>query len=100
MTNDISPEELKSRLDKGEDMHFFDVREEWEYDEFNIGGTLLPLPSIPMKLDLIAPLKQEEIILHCQSGKRSNQAKKFLRKKGFEHVRCLTGGVDAYITMK
>lgn len=100
MMNDISPAELKSRLDHGEDLHIFDVREEWEYDEFNIGGTLLPLPSIPMKLDLIAPLRDEEIILHCQSGKRSCQAKKFLRKNGFEHVRCLIGGVDAFTSME
>ncbi len=96
MTEDITPEELRSRLTRGEQINFFDVSEEWEHEEFNIGARLLPLPAIPMKLDLIRPLRDEEVILHCKSGRRSNQAKKFLKKQGFKNVRCLIGGVEAY----
>ena len=37
---DITIEELKERLDKGEKLNLFDVREEYEFDEYNIGATL------------------------------------------------------------
>ena len=42
-------------------------------------------------------LKNEEIIVHCQSGKRSNQARKYLQKNGFIKVRSLSGGLNALL---
>lgn len=97
MMDDITPEELKTRLSSGEKINLFDVREEWEYNEYDIGAKLLPLPSIHRELETLSPLKDQEIIVHCKSGIRSNQAKKFLIKKGFENVRCLVGGIDAFL---
>tara|TARA_B100000900_G_C20435617_1_gene656849 strand:+ start:377 stop:667 length:291 start_codon:yes stop_codon:yes gene_type:complete len=94
---DIKVSELKQRLNKGENLNFFDVREPWEYSEFNIGAKLMPLTSIPDQLIKLNAIKNQEIIVHCKSGNRSNQAKIFLESKGFTKVRSLLGGIDAFL---
>ena len=71
---DITVQELKQRFDNGEDVNLFDVREEWEADEYNIGGILIPLPQLPQRINELQDYKNEEIILHCRSGARSGQA--------------------------
>jgi rhodanese-related sulfurtransferase len=93
---DITVEELKKRLDEGEDLHFYDVREEHEYEEDNLGATLIPLGELPDHLDELEPLKDEEIIIHCRSGARSGKAAKFLESQGFTNVRNVVGGILAY----
>ena len=94
---DIKVSELKQRLNKGENLNFFDVREPWEYSEFNIGAQLMPLTSIPDQLIKLNAIKNQEIIVHCKSGNRSNQAKIFLESKGFTKVRSLLGGIDSFL---
>ncbi|TLU99041.1 rhodanese-like domain-containing protein [Dyadobacter luticola] len=93
---DITVEELKERLDKGEDLHFYDVREEHEYEEDNLGATLIPLGELPDRLDELEPLKDEEIIIHCRSGARSGRAAQYLESQGFTNVRNVVGGILAY----
>lgn len=90
----ISVNELRARLDAGENIHLVDVREPAENAEFNIGGILLPLGSIQrMELDEIDHLKDEELICYCRSGNRSGQACLFLEMNGFRNVKNLTGGM-------
>ena len=93
---DITVEELKERLDKGEDLHFYDVREEHEYEEDNLGAILIPLAELPDHLDELKDLKDEEIIIHCRSGARSGKAVKFLESQGFTNARNVAGGILAY----
>lgn len=90
---DITVEELKERKDKGENLNVIDVREQYEYDEFNIGGKLIPLGTLPTSMDDIDDLKNEELIVHCRSGARSAAAKALLEQNGFTKVRNLLGGV-------
>ncbi|KAB2913619.1 rhodanese-like domain-containing protein [Oscillatoria amoena NRMC-F 0135] len=90
---DITSEELKTRMDNGEDLIVIDVREPHEYEEFNIGGRLIPLGTLPTVVDELEDLKGEEIIVHCRSGARSGQAKAYLGSIGFTNVRNLLGGV-------
>lgn len=94
--NDITVEELKERMDKGEKLHIIDVREPHEYEEYNIGATLIPLGTLPSKLDELQALKEEEVILHCRSGARSGNAKLFMEDSGFSKVRNLLGGMLAW----
>jgi rhodanese-related sulfurtransferase len=91
--SDITCEELKKRLDNGESPTIIDVREPYEYEEYNIGGQLIPLGEIPSKINDLQHLKQQEIIVHCRSGARSNNAKLFLMENGFANVRNLLGGM-------
>ena len=100
MSEDISCEEVKARLEGGVFFHFIDVREEWEHDEENIGGTCYPLGDLPSKLDQLRALKNEEIIVHCNTGPRGNRAKKYLISRGFTNVRNMTGGLRAFLLME
>lgn len=97
MNEDITCSEVKARLDKGERFNFIDVREVWEHEERNIGAQLIPLGELPMRLSEIAHLKEEEIVVHCKSGGRSGQAKKYLNSQGFMNVRNMVGGITAYL---
>ena len=93
---DITIEELKERMDKGEALHLFDVREEYEFDEFNIGAILIPLGELPDRLDEMVHLKNEEILIHCRSGARSGRAKDYLTAEGYTNVRNVLGGMVAW----
>ena len=93
----ISVDELKSRMDAGEKINLIDVREPFENTDFNIGGRLLPLGKIrSMQIDEIEDLKDEEVILYCRSGNRSGQACMFLETMGFSNTKNLTGGMLAW----
>lgn len=91
--NDISVSELKQRLQNGEKLVIIDVREPWEYDEFNIGAINIPLGNLPQSLEDLAEHQSEEIIVHCRSGKRSGVAKELMQQAGFTQVRNLLGGM-------
>ena len=96
MTN-ISPEEVKERLDKGEKLHLVDVRQPEEKAEYNIGGIALPLGNIQnMQIDDIEGLKNDEVILYCRSGNRSGIAATILDQMGFSNTKNLTGGMLAW----
>ena len=93
----ISVEELKSRMDAGETINLIDCREPHEYADFNIGGKLIPLGKIQtMQIDEIEDLKDEEVIIHCRSGNRSMVACMFLDTLGFKNTKNLTGGMIAW----
>jgi rhodanese-related sulfurtransferase len=93
---DITIDELKARIDQGEALHIVDVREEYEFDEFNIGAQLIPLGELSDRLDEIEDLKELELIVHCRSGARSGRAKEYLESEGFSKVRNLIGGMLAW----
>jgi rhodanese-related sulfurtransferase len=96
MTN-ITPEEVKQRLDAGEKLNLIDVREPHENAEFNIGGTLLPLGQIQgMQVDHIEDIKNEEVICYCRSGNRSGIAAMVLEQMGFTNTKNLSGGMLAW----
>jgi rhodanese-related sulfurtransferase len=93
----ITVDELKTRLDAGEDIHLLDVREPSENADFNIGGTLLPLGEIRnMNTDAIDDWKDDEIVAYCRSGNRSGIAAQFLEQVGFKNVKNLVGGMIAW----
>ncbi|MDI1322454.1 MAG: rhodanese-like domain-containing protein [Algoriphagus sp.] len=93
---DITVEDLKSRLDNNEKFVFLDVREDWEYEDDNLGAINIPLGDLPGRLDELERYKDQEIIVHCRSGARSGNAKKFLESKGYSKVRNVLGGILAY----
>jgi rhodanese-related sulfurtransferase len=90
---DISVEELKSKMSLKEDFIFIDVREPWEYSEFNLGAQLIPLGNLMQSLPDLPADKAQEIIVHCRSGQRSGMAKSILQQMGYTNVRNLLGGV-------
>ena len=93
----ITPEELKEKIDKGEQINLIDVREPHEYAEINMGAKLVPLGKIQtMQIEDIEHLKDEEVIIHCKSGQRSMMACHFLDQMGFSNTYNLQGGIVAW----
>ena len=96
MTN-ITPEEVKKRLDEGEKLNLIDVREPHENAEFNIGGKLVPIGKIQsMQIEELEDLKNEEVILYCRSGNRSGISATILDQLGFTNTKNLVGGMLAW----
>ena len=89
---EISPLELKAKLDAGEDLFILDVREPHEYDICRLdGSTLIPLGEL---LKRVSELNSaDDIVVHCKSGTRSAKAVAFLQKAGFGKITNLTGGI-------
>ena len=90
----IQAEELKQRLDAGDNLFLLDVREEYEYEISNIGGHLIPLGELSKRMHELDASK--EIIALCKMGPRGDQAVEVLRRAGFDRVRNLKGGIRAW----
>ena len=91
---DMTPEELKQRLDAGDDLFVLDVREPNEYQICNLGGHLIPLNDLPKRVSELDPSR--EIVVHCKMGGRSAKAVDFLKQSGFTRVHNLAGGINAW----
>jgi sulfur-carrier protein adenylyltransferase/sulfurtransferase len=91
---EIQVEELKRRLDAGEDLFVLDVRDPHEYQICNIGGYLIPLNELPKRVNELD--SSREIVAHCKMGGRSAKAVQFLRQAGFQKVSNLKGGILAW----
>jgi len=91
---DITSQELKERLEKKEEIFLLDVREQYEFDIFNIGGVLIPLGHLPARMNELDP--EREIVVHCRTGRRSGRAVELLKSKGFSKARNLVGGLEAW----
>ena len=92
--SEMQVEELKKRLDRGDDLYILDVREPHEYQICNINGHLIPLGDLPNRVSELDTSK--EIVAHCRSGVRSAKAVNFLRQAGFKKVHNLAGGILAW----
>jgi rhodanese-related sulfurtransferase len=90
----MSVDQLKARLDNGEEIHLVDVREPYEHADFNIGGVLHPLGKLQaMDAEPLEDWKEEEVVVYCRSGNRSGQAALILEAMGFKDVTNLSGGM-------
>lgn len=95
MINAITVQEFKKMRDELDDFQLIDVREASEYAEFNLGGELFPLNTIPENFEKIS--RSKKVIIHCRAGSRSAQAIKYLNEKhGFNNLFNLTGGTIAW----
>ena len=93
----ITVEELKAKLDAGENINLVDVREPHEHEAFNIGGILLPLGQVQsLQTDSIDHLKDETVYVYCRSGNRSGQACLMLEPYGFTDIVNVVGGMLAW----
>ena len=93
---EITVQDLRTRLEAGDKFVFIDVREPWEYEEFNLGAQLIPLNTLVNSMYELDEHKDSEIIVHCRSGARSAMAQGLLLANGFKNVLNLKGGVMAW----
>jgi rhodanese-related sulfurtransferase len=94
---DMTPSDLAARIAAGNAPVILDVREQWEFDVAHIAqSVLIPLSTLP---SAIAQLdRTTEYVMLCHHGMRSEMGANFLRGRGFERVRNLVGGIDAWST--
>ncbi len=93
---DITVQELREKLRAGEPVVLVDVREPWEHEEFNIGGHLMPVATLPNSGWQLDEHKDHEVVVYCRSGVRSAAAQAILQAQGFNNVRNLIGGMLAW----
>jgi molybdopterin/thiamine biosynthesis adenylyltransferase/rhodanese-related sulfurtransferase len=91
---EITPRDLKTRLDRGDELFILDVRETHEYQICNLNGHLIPLGELARRVHELD--SSREIVAHCRTGKRSGDAVDFLRKAGFKKIWNLKGGILAW----
>lgn len=92
---EITPEELKARLDRGDRPFILDVRNPPEVDICRLDGSvLIPLPELPQRFGELD--RDREMVVHCKSGMRSAKAIAFLKAQGFRRLKNLKGGILAW----
>jgi len=88
--------EFKNRLPE---LNILDIRTPYELEEFDMGGLQIPLDELLLNLTAIEHLKKEEIVVICYTGLQSEIACKILKKRGFEKVQNLEGGLAEYLSL-
>ncbi|MFO8037087.1 MAG: molybdopterin-synthase adenylyltransferase MoeB [Anaerolineales bacterium] len=92
---DITVAELEKKLKNKEALHLIDVREPHEQEISNIAGSeVIPLGELASRLSELD--SGEEIVLFCKSGTRSIRALQILTGAGFQKVKNLKGGINAW----
>ncbi|HXG04132.1 MAG TPA: rhodanese-like domain-containing protein [Candidatus Binatia bacterium] len=92
---DITPQELKARLDAGRPPVLLDVREEWETRLCRLPDAVhIPIEEIELRVEELNP--DDEIVVYCHQGVRSAAVARWLEGLGFRRVRNLAGGLDAW----
>jgi len=96
MEYEISPEEVKAQVDRGERFTLLDVREPWEFSTARIeGAKLMPMGEVPSRAHQeLDP--DEHIVVLCHLGVRSLSVTQWLRQQGFENAQSVHGGIDAW----
>jgi len=92
---ELTPVELKQRLDRGEKVLLVDVREPWEFDVCRIeGAKLIPMGQIPANLQSLDV--DDDVICYCHHGMRSLDVAVWLRNQGVASAKSLAGGIERW----
>ena len=95
---EITPREVKSKLDQGEAIHLIDVREPEEYQMSRIeGGELIPMRTVPAALQSLEEKADSGLlVVFCHHGVRSLNVVNWLRQSGVENCQSMAGGIDRW----
>jgi hydroxyacylglutathione hydrolase len=91
---EITVQELKNEIDTGKRPFVLDVRNQNEFELANIGGHLIPLSQLSQRVGELD--RDQAIVVHCHTGRRSARAVEFLYESGFKNVKNLVGGIEAW----
>lgn len=94
--DEITPQELKRRIDTHTPPTLLDVREDWETKLCRLENSLhIPIEEIEFRTDELDP--DDEIVVYCHQGVRSAAVAQYLReRRGFKNVKNLQGGLDVW----
>src|SRR5687767_14377039 len=91
---EITPAELKERLDRQDAVVLLDVREPHEYataDLPEVGQLRIPMRQVAGRVEELD--RGTDLVIYCRSGARSGRLTAYLMANGFERVWNLKGGV-------
>src|SRR5215470_8989219 len=92
---EITPQELKARLDGASAPMLLDVRQDWETKLCRLPNAVhIPIEEIELRTAELNP--EDDIVVYCHQGVRSAAVANFLRESRFKRVRNLAGGLDAW----
>ena len=97
MDGEITPAQLKQRIETGEPLQLIDIREPFEWNIANLGehgARLISLGDLPDQMEELD--REQDIVLYCRTGSRSQQALEYMRAAGFQRVSHLRGGITAW----
>jgi rhodanese-related sulfurtransferase len=96
MDYEITPEEVKMKLNQRAAFTLLDVREPWEFETAHlVGAKLMPMGDVPSRAH--QELDPEgHIVVICHHGVRSMNVTAWLRQQGFEKAQSMRGGIDAW----
>ncbi|WP_276497823.1 rhodanese-like domain-containing protein [Pontibacter litorisediminis] len=95
--DEITAQELKTRLAHSSNIQLVDVREPEEFEICNLGGELIPLGELPKQSGRIR--RDIPVVVICHHGFRSAQAINYLSQRlGFDNLLNLKGGIHAWAT--
>ena len=93
--SEISPQELKARLDRNERPLLLDVRQDWETRLCRLDNSVhIPIEEIEVRTEELSP--DDEIVVYCHQGVRSAAVAQYLQQLGFKDVKNLAGGLDSW----
>jgi rhodanese-related sulfurtransferase len=91
---ELTVDQVKAKLDRGEKFHLVDVREDTEWAKDHVSGAIhLGKGVIERDIEQRIPEKSAEIILYCGGGFRSALAADNLQKMGYKNVLSMDGGI-------
>jgi adenylyltransferase/sulfurtransferase len=94
---EVSAAEVQAARQRGDDFLLLDVREQAEWDVAHIeGARLLPLGEVEARIEELADWRGRRVVAHCHHGGRSARACEILQAHGFQDVRNLAGGIEAW----
>lgn len=98
MIRQITPEDVKARLDAGESVYLLDVRQPEEHAHCRLpGSVLVPLGELPFRVGELDPPAGATVVVYCHHGIRSLSGAAILQQTaGLENVYSMTGGIEAW----
>ncbi|PYQ11122.1 MAG: molybdopterin-synthase adenylyltransferase MoeB [Acidobacteria bacterium] len=90
---EVTPAEVRARLDRGEPFTLLDVREKEEVDQGHLpGATHVPRGFLELRIEGLVPDRKTPIVAYCAGGNRSLLAAEGLQRLGYENVLSMAGG--------
>ncbi len=92
---ELTSQEVKAKLDRGERFVLVDIREPWEVQLVSLKEAVhIPMEDMPWRVDELN--REDEVVVLCHTGVRSGMVTQWLRAQGFERAWNLQGGIDAW----
>jgi rhodanese-related sulfurtransferase len=95
MDYEITPQEVRQRQERNEELFILDVREPWERDTASITPSQhIPMADLPARVQELDP--EQHIAVYCHHGVRSLSVTGWLRKQGYDKVQSISGGIERW----